>query len=69
MFEIALVSDKHDDNVGICMIAELLQPPVHVLVCGVLCNVVNKESTNSTSVVADEESQSALCRIEATGYR
>lgn len=55
MLEIALVPDKHDDNVGVCVVSELLQPPVHVLVCGVLGNVVDEESPYSTSVVAGEQ--------------
>ena len=51
MSQIALVSHQHDNNVCICMISQLLQPPCDVLVCLVLADVVHKESSYSASVV------------------
>ena len=52
MLEIALVSDQHDHNVRIRMVTEFLQPAMHVLVCRMLGNVVDKERSHGTSVVA-----------------
>lgn len=49
--QIALVSDKHDDDIGIGVIPQLLQPSRDVLVGLVLADVVDEEGTNSASVV------------------
>lgn len=51
MSQIALVSDKHNDDVTVGMIPQLLQPPRDVLVCLVLADIVDEESTNGTTVV------------------
>ena len=31
MPQITLIPHQHDDNVGVCMVPELLQPPLHIL--------------------------------------
>lgn len=49
--QIALVSDKHDDDIGIGMIPQLLQPSRDVFVGLVLADVVDEEGTDSASVV------------------
>ena len=41
MLEIALVSDEHDSDVLVSVIAQLLQPARNVLVSLVLCDIVN----------------------------
>ncbi len=51
MSQIALVADKHDDNVGVGVVAQLLQPSRDILVCLVLADVVNEEGPNSAAVV------------------
>jgi len=51
MSQITLVSDEHDDNIGIRMIPELFQPPGYIVIGLVLADVVNKECTNGASVV------------------
>lgn len=51
MPQIALVADQHDDNVGVGVVAELLQPPRHVLVCLVLADVVDEQGADSATVV------------------
>ena len=51
MPQIALVSDQHDDDVRVSVVAELLQPPGHILICLVLADIVDKQSTNSTPVI------------------
>lgn len=51
MSQIALVSDEHDDNVAVSVVAQLLEPPRYVDVCGVLGNVVNEQCTDGTTVV------------------
>jgi hypothetical protein len=49
--QIALVSDQHDDNVGIRMIPQLLQPSCNVLVCLVFADIVDKQSSHCAPVV------------------
>lgn len=51
MLQVALVSNKHNNNIGIRMISQLLEPSRHVLVGLVLGNVVYQECADSTSVV------------------
>lgn len=51
MSQIALVSHQHNDDVAICMIPQLFQPPCHVLECLVLADVVDQQSTHGTTVV------------------
>lgn len=49
--QIALVSDKHDDDVAIRVISELLQPPRDILVSLVLADIVDEEGTDGATVV------------------
>ena len=55
MPQITLVSYQHDDDIRVRMIPQLLQPSGHVLVCLVLADVVDKQSSNSTSVVCGSD--------------
>ena len=60
MPQIALVSDQHDDDVGVGMVAQLLEPPGDVLVGLVLADIVDKEGTDSTTVVSGSDGAVAL---------
>ena len=51
MSQIALISHQHDDDVRICVIPQLLQPPRHILVCLVLADIVDEQSSHCSSVV------------------
>ncbi len=51
MSQITLVSHQHNDNIRIRMIPQLLQPSRHILVRLTLTYIVDKESTNGTTVV------------------
>jgi hypothetical protein len=51
MPQIALVTDQHDHDVGVGMVAQLLQPPCDVLICLVLADVVDKQRSHSAPVV------------------
>ena len=51
MLQITLVSHKHDHNVRVRVVAELLQPPRYVDVCRVLGYVVDEECTDGATVV------------------
>ena len=51
MLQIALVSDQHDNDIAVCMIPQLLQPPRHILIRLVLADVVNEKCSNSAAIV------------------
>jgi len=51
VFQITLITHKHDNNVRVRMVAQFLQPPCDVDIRGMLCNVVDKQSTDCTSVI------------------
>ena len=48
--EMYLVSDEHDDDVGLGVVAQLLEPPLHVLECDLLGDVVHQQRAHSSSV-------------------
>jgi hypothetical protein len=52
MSQITLVSDQHDDDVCIGVISQFLEPSSHVCERLLLGNVVYKECSDGTSVVA-----------------
>ena len=55
MPQIALVSDKHDDDVGIRMVAQLLEPSSYVLVRLMLADVVDEKGADSAAVVGGRD--------------
>lgn len=60
MPQIALVSNQHDDDVRVCMVPQLLQPPSDVLVRLVLADVVDEQRTDGASVVCGGDGAVAL---------
>ena len=52
MLQIALVPDEHDDDVRVRVVAQLLQPALHVLVRAALRDVVHKQRADGSAVVA-----------------
>jgi hypothetical protein len=49
--QIALVTDKHDHDVGVCMISQLLKPSGNIVVSLMFADVVYQQGSNGTSVV------------------
>lgn len=49
--QIKFVADEHDNNVGVSVVSQFLQPPFNVFKGGVPGDVVDKQCTNSTTVV------------------
>jgi hypothetical protein len=49
--QIALISHQHDDDVRICVVPQLLQPPCHILVRLVFADIVDEQSSHRSSVV------------------
>lgn len=58
--QIALVSDQHDDDVGVSVVPQLLQPSRDVLVGLVLADVVDEEGTDSATVVGRRDGAISL---------
>lgn len=51
MPQIALVTDEHDDDVRVCVVAEFLQPAKNVDVSRVFRDIVHEKCSDSASVV------------------
>lgn len=51
MPQIALVSNQHNDNVRVGVVAQLLQPPCDILVGLVLADVVHEQGAHGAAVV------------------
>lgn len=56
MAQIALVSDQHDDDIGIGVVPQLLQPSRDVLVCLVFANIIDEEGPHGASIVGRGDS-------------
>lgn len=66
MSQIALVSDQHDDNIGVRVVAQLLEPSRHVGERLLLGDIVHEKCSHRASVVADERwdmSDNGKCRV------
>mmetsp|Transcript_40997 Transcript_40997/g.131083 ORF Transcript_40997/g.131083 Transcript_40997/m.131083 type:complete len:213 (+) Transcript_40997:451-1089(+) len=51
MPEVALVAHQHDHNVGVRVVPQLLQPPLHILIRDMLGDVVHEQCAHSSPVV------------------
>lgn len=60
MSQIALVSNQHDDDIGVGVVSELLKPSCDVLVGLVLADVVYKKGTDGATVVCGGDGAIAL---------
>ena len=60
MPQIALVTNKHDDNIAVRMVPQLFQPPCNILVGLVLANVVDEQGADSAAVVGGGDRSVAL---------
>ena len=56
MPQVRLVANEHYDDVGVCVVPQLPQPPFHVLVSQMLGDVVDEKGSNSTAVVSESRS-------------
>ena len=55
MLQIALVADEHDDDVRVCVVPELLQPPRDVRVRLVFRDVVHEQRAHRAAVVGGRD--------------
>lgn len=51
MSQITLVPDEHDDDVGVGVVTEFLQPAVDIVVGLVLADIVHKKGTDGATIV------------------
>lgn len=51
MPQITLISNQHNDNIGIRVIPQFFQPPLHILICLVLADIINQQSTHCSTIV------------------
>jgi hypothetical protein len=58
--EVGLVADEHDGGVGVGVVAELLEPPLHVLEGRGLGHVVDQERAHRAAVVGARDRPVAL---------
>lgn len=57
MAQVTLVAYKHDDDVAVGVVSQLLQPALHILIGQVLSDVIDQESPNCPAVVPMAEVQ------------
>jgi hypothetical protein len=60
MPEIGLVPHQHNDNVTVCMVPQLLQPPIHILIRRYLADIVDQQRTHGSAVVCGGDGAIAL---------
>lgn len=53
--QVTLVAHQHDDNVGISMVLQLLQPALCILIRQVLGNIIDEQSSHCPPVVPGEQ--------------
>ena len=62
MLQIALVTNEHDHNVRISVITKLLQPSGDVDIGLMFCDVIDEQSSDSTTVVSKRSPVSDLAK-------
>lgn len=53
MAEVALIAHQHDDDVVVCVIPQLLQPALHVLIGEMFGNVIDEKGPDSAAVIPE----------------
>ena len=53
--QVRLVSDEHDDYVGVGVVAKLSKPALHVLVRQVLGDVIDEQGSDGAAIVTKTE--------------
>lgn len=70
MLQIRLVSDEHDDDARVCMVTQLLEPPLDTLVGLVLRNIVHQQRPHCAAVIRARDGAVALLprRVPNLGF-
>lgn len=65
VLQVGLVPDQHDDNVGVGMVPQFLEPPFHILQGRRLRNIVHQEGSEGSPVVGagDRPIPFLACRV------
>ena len=67
--QVTLVPHQHDDDVRVCMVSQLLQPPLNVLECRLFRDVVHQQRTHRAAVVRARDGAVPLLTSCAIGER
>ena len=51
--QVRLVTDEHDDDVGVGMVTKFPEPALDVFICQVFSNVVDKKSTDGAAIIPE----------------
>ena len=51
MFQVALVSDQHDNDIGVSVVPQFLQPSSHVGVCRMFGDIVYEKRPDCSTIV------------------
>lgn len=51
MPQITLISNQHNDYISIRVIPQFFQPSLHILICLMLADIINKQSTHCATIV------------------
>lgn len=51
MPQITLISNQHNDNIGIRVIPQFFQPSLHILICLMLADIIHQQSTHCSTIV------------------
>ena len=60
VMEIRLISHQHNSNVLVSIVFELVEPFLNALKCLLLCDVVNEQGTNGSSIISTRDSSVPL---------
>ena len=52
MLQVALVSDQHDDDIGVSMVSQLFQPSSHVNICRMFGDIIYEQRSDRPTIVA-----------------
>ena len=70
MPQITLVPHQHNHNIRICMIPQLLQPPLHILIRLMLADIIDQQRSYSPSIVCRRDGSVSFlaCRVPDLGF-
>lgn len=66
--KVAFVANQHDDDVGVGMVTELLQPSLHILVGQVFRNIVDQQRPHCSAVITAQSKISTAAKFQDYRY-
>jgi hypothetical protein len=70
VLKVTLIPHKHDDNVGVSVVAKFFQPSCDIIISLVFADIVDEQSANSAAVICRSNSPVPLlaCCIPNLGF-